>query len=160
MPHPHIEFVSLGADRALVVPSRPTATSKTASSPRPPARPRLDARSRELPERAAEGRTLADLRGTVAVTLPRGVAKSTNWRANLSNPVLAVWENRGEQGERLIVRGQSNLLFETAQAEDIDRIRSLFDDLERKRDLAEFLDLTEGGEGCASSSARKTSSSP
>ena len=28
-----------------------------------------------------------------------------------------------------------------------DRIRSLFDDLERKRDIAEFLELTESGEG-------------
>jgi heat-inducible transcriptional repressor len=28
-----------------------------------------------------------------------------------------------------------------------DRIRLLFDDLERKRDIAEFLELTETGEG-------------
>ena len=34
-----------------------------------------------------------------------------------------------------------------ATNEDIDRIRELFDDLERKRDIADFLSLTEKGEG-------------
>ena len=57
---------------------------------------------------------------------------------------LALWENAGEPSERLIVRGQSNLLEPEG---DLDRIRTLFDDLERKRDIAEFLDLTEDGEG-------------
>ncbi|MGB3409072.1 MAG: heat-inducible transcriptional repressor HrcA, partial [Jannaschia sp.] len=57
------------------------------------------------------------------------------------------WENEGERGERLIVRGRSNLLGDGAEAADLDRIRELFDDLERKRDITEFLSLTEGGEG-------------
>jgi transcriptional regulator of heat shock response len=47
------------------------------------------------------------------------------------------------------VRGRSNLLNEAAEAEELDRIRQLFDDLERKRDIAEFLELTETGEGRA-----------
>jgi heat-inducible transcriptional repressor len=59
---------------------------------------------------------------------------------------LAIWENEGESYERLIVRGQSNLIDQTAEA-DLGRIRSLFDDLERKRDIAEFLELAESGEG-------------
>ena len=54
------------------------------------------------------------------------------------------WADHGQPYERLIVRGQSNLLD---TAGDIDRIRSLFDDLERKRDIAEFLDLAEQGDG-------------
>ena len=45
------------------------------------------------------------------------------------------------------MRGRSNLLSDTNEVHDIERIRRLFDDLERKRDIAEFLDLTEGGEG-------------
>ena len=36
---------------------------------------------------------------------------------------------------------------EAADQAEIDRIRVLFDDLERKRDIAEFLNLTEAGEG-------------
>jgi len=59
---------------------------------------------------------------------------------------LAVWEHEGTRSERLIVRGRSNLI-EAQNEEELDRIRVLFDDLERKRDIAEFLDLTETGEG-------------
>jgi heat-inducible transcriptional repressor len=60
---------------------------------------------------------------------------------------LAVWENAGQQTERLIVRGRANLLSDAAEAEELERIRQLFDDLERKRDIAEFLELTEEGDG-------------
>jgi len=54
---------------------------------------------------------------------------------------LAVWENEGEHHERLIVRGRSNLLAGEAEEEELERIRTLFDDLERKRDIADFLNL-------------------
>jgi heat-inducible transcriptional repressor len=48
----------------------------------------------------------------------------------------------------LIVRGRANLIDDHADsAQDIDRIRELFDDLERKRDIADFLSLTEKGDG-------------
>ena len=60
---------------------------------------------------------------------------------------LALWSGEDENSERLIVRGRSNLLEGEAEEEDLNRIRTLFDDLERKRDIAEFLDLAEGGEG-------------
>jgi len=60
---------------------------------------------------------------------------------------LALWQDDGASYERLIVRGRSNLLEGEVEARDLDRIRLLFDDLERKRDIAEFLDLAEAGEG-------------
>ena len=41
----------------------------------------------------------------------------------------------------------SNLIAESNEAKDIDRIRHLFDDLERKRDIAQFLSLAEDGDG-------------
>ena len=44
-----------------------------------------------------------------------------------------------------LVRGQ--LLFPAWSEQDFERIRQLFDDLERKRDIAEFLDLAQEGEG-------------
>jgi heat-inducible transcriptional repressor len=59
---------------------------------------------------------------------------------------LALWENEGGPYERLIVRGRSNLVG-AAEAEELDRIRELFDDLERKRDIVDFLELAETGEG-------------
>jgi len=60
---------------------------------------------------------------------------------------LAVWHDEGDQNERLIVRGRANLLESEAEEADLERIRALFDDLERKRDIADFLELTEKGDG-------------
>ena len=53
----------------------------------------------------------------------------------------------GERGERLIVRGQANLIDADPESLNLERIRTLFDDLERKRDIADFLEMTETGEG-------------
>jgi heat-inducible transcriptional repressor len=62
---------------------------------------------------------------------------------------LAVWsgDGDGEKPTRLIVRGTANLLEGLAGAEDIDRLRMLFDDLEKKDSLIEILNLAESGPG-------------
>ena len=49
--------------------------------------------------------------------------------------------------DRLIVRGRANLLDADGSEADLDRIKTLFDDLERKRDIANFLELADEGEG-------------
>jgi heat-inducible transcriptional repressor len=67
--------------------------------------------------------------------------------ASLVEAGVAVMQNAGGDNERLIVRGRSNLLEAAGTAEDLERVRVLFDDLERKRDIAEFLQLTDEGEG-------------
>jgi heat-inducible transcriptional repressor len=52
---------------------------------------------------------------------------------------LAVWSEDAARRPVLIVRGQANLLDETALG-DIERVRSLIDDLENKQSIAELLD--------------------
>jgi heat-inducible transcriptional repressor len=94
-----------------------------------------------------EGRTLTDLRQTVAADIAARRREIDSLAHALVEQGLALWENAGEASERLIVRGRANLLEDAGEARDVDRIRSLFDDLERKRDIAEFLDLTEQGDG-------------
>ena len=47
----------------------------------------------------------------------------------------------------MIVRGRSNLLANEAEEAELFRIKELFDDLERKRDIADFLELTQQGDG-------------
>jgi heat-inducible transcriptional repressor len=95
----------------------------------------------------AEGRTLSELRRTFVQDIARRRQEIDVLAQALVEKGVAVWENEGEQSERLIVRGRANLIDETTDALDVDRIRSLFDDLERKRDIADFLELTESGEG-------------
>ena len=47
----------------------------------------------------------------------------------------------------MIVQGRANLSTDPADEAELHRIKSLFDDLERKQDIAEFLELAEDGEG-------------
>jgi heat-inducible transcriptional repressor len=47
----------------------------------------------------------------------------------------------------LVVRGTSHLLDSMAAREDIERIRTLFDDIERKADLIRLLELAKDGDG-------------
>ena len=95
----------------------------------------------------AAGRTLSDLRAEFAKELAQRRQEIDSLAQALVESGLALWENAGQASERLIVRGRSNLLPESDEAAELDRIRSLFDDLERKRDIAEFLDLAEEGQG-------------
>jgi heat-inducible transcriptional repressor len=61
---------------------------------------------------------------------------------------VAIWIPDTVSGrDRLIVRGRSNLLEQSSSLKDLERIRNLFDDLERKRDLEQLLDLAQDGEG-------------
>lgn len=62
---------------------------------------------------------------------------------------LAVWSGSSDEGSpgRLIVRGRANLLEGVEDAADIDRLRMLFDDLERKDSLIEMISLAETGSG-------------
>ena len=143
----HIEFVPLGDDRALAVLVFADGHVENRIFSMPPG-----ATASALREAAnflnamATGHTLADLRGHVATQIAGRRQEIDRIAVDLVERGLALWQDAGEPQERLIVRGRANLLDEAAQA-DLDRIRILFDDLERKRDIAEFLELTEAGEG-------------
>ncbi|MCB5409425.1 heat-inducible transcriptional repressor HrcA [Pseudogemmobacter faecipullorum] len=143
----HIEFVSLSADRALVVlVFSDGQVENRLFTPPPGQTPSSMREAANFLNAMAEGRTLAELRLRIRdeITLRRQEIDSLS--RELVESGLAVWQNAGLSSERLIVHGRSNLL-EGAAGEDVDRIRSLFDDLERKRDIAEFLELAEDGDG-------------
>lgn len=63
------------------------------------------------------------------------------------NSGLAEWSGTLNDTKSLIVRGRSNLLKEVSAQEDLERIRQLFDDLEKKRDLMQILGIAEAAEG-------------
>ena len=143
----HIEFVSLSPDRALVV--LVFADGQVENRVFVPPAGQTPSSMREAANflnALAEGRTLTELRGDIRREMKARRQELDVLAREMVEGGLAIWENEGESYERLIVRGQSNLLDRAAEA-DLARIRSLFDDLERKRDIAEFLELTETGEG-------------
>lgn len=143
----HIEFVSLSADRALVVlVFSDGQVENRLFTPPPGQTPSSMREAANFLNALAEGRTLSELRRGVDVEIASRRQEIDGLARALVQSGLAVWDDGGDDTGRLIVRGRSNLLDSQTQ-EDLDRIRVLFDDLERKRDIAEFLDLAEGGEG-------------
>lgn len=144
----HIEFVSLAADRALVVlVFADGQVENRVFSPPPGQTPSSMREAANFLNALAEGRTLSELRANMQSEIARRRQEIDSLAREMVESGLALWENAGEPSERLIVRGRSNLIGEAADQLEIDRIRVLFDDLERKRDIAEFLNLTEAGDG-------------
>jgi heat-inducible transcriptional repressor len=144
----HIEFVSLAVDRALVVLVFADGQVENRVFVPPPGQtPSSMREAANFLNALAEGRTLSELRSNMTTQIALRRQEIDSLAQQLVESGLALWENAGEVSERLIVRGRSNLIEGATDQADIDRIRVLFDDLERKRDIAEFLNLTEAGEG-------------
>ena len=146
-PIKHIEFVSLAHDRALVVLVFADGhVENRVFTPPPGQTPSSMREAANFLNALAEGRTIGELRRVMVAEIKARRQELDVLAAELVESGAALWENEGETYERLIVRGRSNLLDASDQA-DLDRIRTLFDDLERKRDIADFLELAEDGEG-------------
>mgnify|MGYP006182235563 CR=1 FL=1 len=142
----HIEFVSLSQDRSLVVLVFANGhVENRLFTPPPGHTPSSMREAANFLNALAEGKTLTDLRRGMSAEIALRRQEIDSLARELVESGLAVWENPGETSERLIVRGRANLLDE--ESTDINRIRTLFDDLERKRDITEFLELAETGEG-------------
>ncbi|WP_066703452.1 heat-inducible transcriptional repressor HrcA [Celeribacter ethanolicus] len=147
-PVKHVEFVSLAPDRALVI--LVFADGQVENRVFTPPVGQTPSSLREAANflnALAEGKTLSELRSVVEREIKLRRQELDSLAADLIENGAAFWEGEGSSYERLIVRGRANLLGDSAEAEELDRIRTLFDDLEKKRDIAEFLELTEDGEG-------------
>ncbi|MDC0116158.1 heat-inducible transcriptional repressor HrcA [Octadecabacter sp.] len=146
-PIKHVEFVSLAADRALVVLVFADGhVENRVFTPPPGQTPSSMREATNFINAVAEGRTLSELGATIAREVKVRRQEIDILARELIDSGAAMWENKGESTERLIVRGRGNLISDEDTA-DLDRIRRLFDDLERKRDIADFLELTDAGEG-------------
>ena len=144
----HIEFVSLSPDRALVVLVFADGhVENRLFTPPPGQTPSSMREAANFLNAVAEGHRLSELRPLIAAEIARHRQEIDSLARDLVESGLALWENAGERGERLMVRGQANLIEAGGESLNLDRIRTLFDDLERKRDIADFLEMTDTGEG-------------
>jgi len=147
-PIKHIEFVSLSPDRALVVLVYSNGDVENRLFTPPVGQtPSSMREAANFLNAVLEGRTLSELLSTIQHDVDLRRQEIDSLAQELVTQGLAVWQTQGDDNERLIVRGRGNLLESEAHEEDLERIRNLFDDLERKRDIAEFLELTEQGDG-------------
>jgi heat-inducible transcriptional repressor len=145
-PLKHIEFVSLGPGRALVV----LVTNSGAVENRiidvpmglPPSS--LVEASNFLSAKLV-GRTLGEAQAEVKRELQQQRAELNQLTTKLVEAGLADW-SEANQGA-LIVRGQAQLLQDVTAVEDLERIRKLFSALETKESLLRLLDLADDAEG-------------
>ena len=147
-PVKHVEFVSLSPERALVVLVFADGHVENRVFVPPPGQTPASMReAANFVNSWADGRSLGELHAVISLEIQKRRQEIDALSRSLVESGLALWANEGEQHERLIVRGAGNLLADPQSTEDLDRIRSLFDELEHKRDIANFLELAESGEG-------------
>ena len=141
----HIEFVSIAPDRALVIlVFADGRVENRLFTPPPGQTPSSLREAGNFLSARGEGHTLSQLRRDITDHLARARRDLDSLAAQLVQAGLASWDADAPDPQ-LIVRGRANLLEH--ELADLDRIRTLFDDLERKRDIARFLELAEEAEG-------------
>jgi heat-inducible transcriptional repressor len=145
-PLKHIEFVSLGPGRALVVTVTQTGHVENRLIDVPlgmPASALVEA-TNYLNSRLI-GRTIEDARKLILEDLKLKRAELNDLTARVIESGLATWA--GEPGGALIVRGQARLLEDITAIADLERVRILFDALERGESFVRLLELANAGAG-------------
>jgi heat-inducible transcriptional repressor len=153
----HVEFVSLAPDRALVVLVFADGhVENRLFAPPPGQTPSSMREAANFVNAAAEGRTLGELHAAISGEMAQRRQQIDALARDLVDRGLATWVREGASGapdggpesqDRLIVRGTGNLIDGPEAPTDLDRIRSLFDDLERKSDIARFLQMAQDAQG-------------
>ncbi|MEX2519754.1 MAG: heat-inducible transcriptional repressor HrcA [Paracoccaceae bacterium] len=143
----HVEFVGLNPESALVVlVTEDGAVENRMIRPPPGMTPSAMREAANFLNAMLVGRTLGEAKEVVGREIERRRQELDQTATALVEAGVAVWDGEGGvEPDRLLVRGRANLLNEAAA--DLDRMRKLLDDLERKRDIAQLLDLTKDGEG-------------
>jgi heat-inducible transcriptional repressor len=143
----HLEFVRLDPTRALVVLVSEDGSVENRILDLPlglPASALVEAAN--FINGRIRGRTLAEMRTEVAGRRAEMEHELDSLTARLVEAGLAITVGSAD-ARQLIVRGQANLLEDLKAAEDLERIRLLFADLETQKDVIELLSRAEEGEG-------------
>lgn len=137
----HLQLVPLAPERALAVLVGEDGSVENRILDLPPglAAGALDEASNFISARLA-GRTLMDAAAAMRAEIASGRSALDAASRDLVERGLAVWSEDALRRPVLIVRGQANLLDESAVS-DLERVRSLLEDLESKQSVAELLDM-------------------
>ena len=144
----HIEFVSLGPGRALVVLVSTSGVVENRIIDVPvglPASSLVEA-SNYLTSRLV-GRRLSEAQDEISRELESQRAELNELTGKLIEAGLAFWGGGEERSGALIVRGQAQLLEDITAVEDLERVRQLFTALETKESLLRLLTLTDSAQG-------------
>jgi len=143
----HIEFVSLGTGRALVVLVNADGHVENRVIDIPPGLPpsALQQATNYLNARLT-GRPLSELRRAVSEEMAADRTQLDALTSLVVEAGLATWTEEGRAGS-LIVRGQARLLQDVTQIERLSAIQVLFERLETQETMLRLLELAENSEG-------------
>ena len=146
----HVEFVAVGPGKALVimVSEDSQVENRVIDTPLGLPASALSEASNYLNARLA-GRTIDVARAEILAELESEKAMLDSLTAKVVAEGLATLSQpgAGANDKVLIVRGQSHLLDTVEAQADIERVRTLFEDIERKNDLIRLLELAKEGDG-------------
>jgi heat-inducible transcriptional repressor len=145
-PLKHIEFVSIGPGRALVVLVAEGGLVENRIIDLPidmPATALVEA-GNYLTQRLL-GRTLSEARAHILAELEASRAELDQLTGKLVEQGLAIWG--GVQGGAVIVKGQSRLLEDVTALSELERIRGLLAALDTRESMVKLLDATHGADG-------------
>ncbi len=150
-PLKHIEFTAIGPGKALVVMVSEDGQVENRLIDTPLGLPgsAMSEASNYLNARL-RGRTLDSARAEVLAELESERAELDGLTAKIVAEGLATLslpDSRNADEKVLIVRGTSHLLDSVEAQADIERVRTLFEEIERKNDLIRLLELAQTGDG-------------
>ena len=146
----HIEFVPLEPGRGLVVLVDEDQNVENRIITLPDGLPpsALQEASNYL-NTHVRGMTLTEAKAELVKSISAAKAELDHLTQKVIQAGLAEWSGVSDDRKSLIVRGQSNLLKDVTAAEDLERIRLLFDAFETKQDIVELLGASESAPGRA-----------
>lgn len=143
----HVEFVGLAPGKALAIMVLASGLVENRLVAVPPGltQSTLAEAANYLNTRLA-GRTLGEARLEIADELAAHQAELDALASRVVESGIAVLgEDRGDP--TLIVRGRARLFDDVEALSDLERLRRMFDHLERRRGLLRLIDAAQGGEG-------------
>ena len=144
----HVEFVRLESGRALAILVAEDGSIENRVVATPPGMPASTfVEASNFLSARIRGRTLAEVTAEIEAARRDARQELDDIAARLVEAGLVSWSGAGGSGDQLIVRGQANLLGDVRASEDLERIRTLFADLETKTDVIELLHRAETGDG-------------
>ncbi len=143
----HIEFLSLGEGRVLVamVTDKDVVENRLIDVPVGVPHSALIEAGNYLNARLV-GRTLTEARAEILKELEEQRSQLDRIVSGLVEAGLATWAGESKTGY-LIVRGQAKLLENITAIEELERVRALFQALERKETVVRLLELANKAEG-------------
>jgi len=144
----HVEFVALGSGQALAVLVADDGTVENRLMPLAAGvTPSILQEASNFLSARMKGRLLSEARLEMGAELAAARSELDAAAARLVEDGLAAWSGGADRERSLIVRGRANLLQDAGAAEDLEKVRVLFDDLEQKEQLIGLLDGVNAAQG-------------